>query len=53
MPDAPGPAGFLGAPEYLDGMFDTAEAEGFVVDSVDRLPSDSADEVRRRAGWLG
>ena len=42
------PTWFLGAAEYLDGVFETADVEDFAADSVDRPPLEVAAGVLRR-----
>ena len=46
------PAWFLGAAEYLDGVFETARVEDFAVKNVDCPMREVAAEVLSRAGWL-
>jgi chloramphenicol 3-O-phosphotransferase len=46
------PSWYLGAADYLDGVFETAGVEDFVVDTVDRPAVAVAREVLGRAGWL-
>jgi hypothetical protein len=50
--EAGDPSWYLGAADYLDGVFESAAVEDFAVDNVDRLPAEVAAEVLRRAGWL-
>jgi hypothetical protein len=47
------PSWFLGAADYLDGVFGAAGVEDVAVDNVGRSPVDVAAEALRRAGWLG
>ena len=50
--EAGDPSWYLGAAVYLDGVFETAGVEDFVVDNVDRPAAEVAVEVLGRAAWL-
>jgi predicted kinase len=50
--EAGDPSWFLGAADYLDGVFETAAVEDVAVDNVGRSPVDVAAEALRLAGWL-